>query len=127
MRGSDVPNIVPVNTEALSEETLVQVYRECKSKIKTAFLTEIIKVGHVVERLAFPMDARLFQEEVQLVFSILGYDDDKLVTEVMIGFLLKTNLPEPETNQVCFFGFDEFLATAIHFQLVDFPKMIHFK
>ena len=94
----------PANTEALSEETLVQVYRECKSEIKKSFLTEILKDGHVVESLAFPVDVHLFREEVQLVLSILnqilGYYDDTSVTEVMTGFLLKTNLPEPETNQV---------------------------
>ena len=33
----NVPKIFPVNTEALSEETLVQVYRECKSEIKMPF------------------------------------------------------------------------------------------
>ena len=99
-------------------------------RLKNAFLREIIKVGHVVESLSFPMDVHIFREEVQLVLSILsqilGYDDEKSVTEVMIGFLLKTNLPEPETNQVCCFGFDEFLATTIHFQLAYFPKLRHF-
>ena len=85
----------------------------------------------MVERLAFPVDVRLFREEVQLVLSILsqilGYDDDKSMTEVMIGFMLKTNLPEPKTNQVYCFGFDEFLATAIHFKLAYFLKLIHFR
>ena len=80
----------------------------------------------MVESISFPMDVCLFQEEVQLVLSILSqilvYDNDKLMTEVMIGFLLKTNLPKPETNQVCCFDFDEFLATTIHFQLAYFPK-----
>ena len=94
-------------------------------------MTGILKAGNVVESLAFPMDVRLFREEAQLVLSILsqilGYDDDKSVTKVMIGFLLKTNLLELETNQVCCFGFDEFIATAIHFQLVDFSKLRHFR
>ena len=35
----NVPDIFPENTEALSEETLVQVYRECKYEIKNVFLT----------------------------------------------------------------------------------------
>ena len=77
------------------------------------------------------MDFRFFREEDQLVLSILsqllGYDDDKPMTEVMTGFLLKTNLLETETNQVYFFGFDELLATTIHFQLADFPKLRHFR
>ena len=126
----NVPNILLENTEPYWR-TLVQVYRECKSKIKNVFLTWILKVGDVVESLSFPVDVCLFWEKVQLVLSILsqilGYDDDKSVTKVMIGFLLKTNLPEPETNQVWCFGFDEFLATTIHFQLAYFPKLIHFR
>ena len=85
----------------------------------------------MVESISFPMDVCLFQEEVQLVLSILnqilGYDDEKSVSEVMIGFLLKSNLLEPETSQVYCFGFDEFLDTAIHFQLADFRKLRHFK
>ena len=115
----NVSNIFLKNTEALSEETLVQVYRECKSEIKNSFLIEILKVSHVVESLSFPVDVHLFLEEVQLVFSILsqilGYNDDNSVNEVMIGFQLKKNLPEPETNQVFCFGFDELLTTVIHF------------
>ena len=85
----------------------------------------------MVESLAFLEDVHLFQEEVQLVLSILsqilGYDDDKSMNEVMIGLLLKTNLSEPETNQVYCFGFNEFLATAINFKLAYFPKLRHFR
>ena len=98
-----MPNIFPEYTEALSEETLVQVYRECKSEIKNVFLTEILKDGHVVESLSFTVDVRLFQEEVQLVLSILSqilvYDDDKSVTGVMIGFVLNTNLSKLEKTK----------------------------
>ena len=105
------------------------MYRECKYEIKNPFLTKNLKFGHVVESFSFPVDIHIFREEVQLVLSILSqilvYDDEKSMTEVMIGFLLKKNLPELETNQVCCFGFDEFLSTTIHFQLVDFPKMRH--
>ena len=61
----NVLKIFPVNVEALSEETLFQVNRECKYEIKNTFLTEILKVGHVIESLSFPIDARLFREEVQ--------------------------------------------------------------
>ena len=64
---------------------------------------------------------------LSILSQLLGYDDDKSLTEVMIGFLLKTNLLEPETNQVCCFGFDEFLATAVHFQLAYFLKLRHFR
>ena len=110
---------------------MAQAYMEFMSEIKNSFLTEIPKVGHVVESLSFPMDVHLFQEEVQLVLSILSqilvYDDDKSVTEVRIGFLLKMNLLELERNQVCCFGFDEFLATTIHFQLENFLKLRHFR
>ena len=35
----NVPEIFIVNTEALSEESMVQVYREFKSEIKNSFLS----------------------------------------------------------------------------------------
>ena len=89
----NVPKIFPENTKALREETLVQVYRECMYEIKNSFLTGILKVGNVVESLAFSMDVHLFQEEAQLVLlilsQILGYDDDKSVTEVMPLVLIR--------------------------------------
>ena len=56
----NVSNIFLKNTEALSEETLVQVYRECKYEIKNSFLKGILRDGKVVEGLSFPMDVHIF-------------------------------------------------------------------
>ena len=106
-------------------------YRECMFEIKNAFLKKILKFDHVVDSISFPVDVHFFQEEVQLVFSILsqilGYDDDKSMTKVIIGFMLRKHLPEPEINQVCVFGVDKFLNTTIHFQLAYFSKLRDFR
>ena len=85
----------------------------------------------MVDIISFPLDVFLFQEGVQSVLSMFtqipGYNNDKLVPEVMLGFMLKTNFPEPESNWVFCFGLDEFLATTIHFQLADFSKLRNFR
>ena len=39
----NVPEIFPVNVESLSEETLVKVFRECKSKVKNIFFVRGFK------------------------------------------------------------------------------------
>ena len=114
----NVPENFPGNPEVFSEETLVQLYRECNSEVKNVFLSEILKTGHSVENLVLPLNVNIFWEEVQPVLSmlskILGYDDDKFVAEVMLGFLSRTNLSHPESNKACCLILDEFLATTIH-------------
>lgn len=61
-----------------------------------------------------------------MLIQILGYDDDKLGDEVMIGFLLKSNqlqsLPQPK-----FLVLDQFLVDKIHSQLENLQLMKHFK
>ena len=68
--------------------------------IKNVFLSNILKTGNLVENTVLPFNVSIFREDVQSVLSmlsqILGYDDDKSVTEVMLGFLLRTNLPNPK-------------------------------
>ena len=77
------------------------------------------------------MNVSIFREEVQLVMhmlsEILGDDDDKSVTEVRLVFLLRISFHEPESNQICCLGLDELLASVIHSQSMDFPKLRCFR
>ena len=80
-----------------------------------------------------PYRIHIFKEEVQLVVSlvcqVLHLDDDFHVSEVVLGFLLKMSSVslEFESHPVHVFSLDEYLAEAIHIQLVDFSKVIFFK
>ena len=62
-----------------------------------------------------------------MLSEILGDDDDKSITEVMLVFLLRISFHEPESNQICCLGLDELLASVIHSQLMDFPKLRCFR
>ena len=63
---------------------------------------------------------------MSVISQVLGLDNDKHVSEVILGFLLSIGSNEPESNLVRCFNFDEFLAEAIHTQLVGFPKVRFF-
>ena len=81
-------------------------------------MSSILKVGQSLEGLFFPYNVSIFRDEVQLVMSmvsqVLGLDNDKHVSEVILGFLLSIGSTEPESNLVRCFDSDEFLAESIH-------------
>ena len=64
---------------------------------------------------------------MSVVSQVLGLDNDKHVSEVILGFLLSIGSTNPESNLVWCFNFDDFLAEAIHTQLVEFPKVSFFR
>lgn len=56
--------------------------------------------------------------------QILGLNDDRLVSEVMLGFLVKFSQSE---EQIKCLNFDEFLVEKIHSQLMNFDTEKCFK
>ena len=80
-----------------------------------------------------PYHVHIFKEKVQLVVSlvcqVLRLDDDCHVSEVVLGFLLKMSSISLgfESYPVHVFSLDEYLAEAIHIQLVEFSKVRIFK
>ena len=64
---------------------------------------------------------------MSMVSQVLGLDNGRHVSEVILGFLLSIGSTEPESNLVRCFNFDEFLAETIHTQLVEFPKVRFFR
>ena len=113
-----LPEIFPKNTESFIEEVLVKLYGEYKSQDRPNFLSQILKDGQTHESLTFPLNVNIFQKDVQLVLCLLtqflGHGDDKSISEVMLGFILKINLPNSESSQPCFFNFDELPDGVIH-------------
>ena len=62
-----------------------------------------------------------------MVCQILGLDNDIHISEVVLGFLLRTISINLESHLVHCFSLDEYLAEVIHVQLVEFPKVRFFK
>ena len=103
------------NVESFDEMEITRVFRESNVEVKSHFLSKILKLGQYVTILSLPYEIYIFQENVQLVFvlliQILGLDNDKNVTKLMLGCLLKVF--QSELVPVCL-KFDEFLVKAIH-------------
>ena len=56
-----------------------------------------------------------------------GCDNDIHISKVVLGFLLSISLVDPKSHLIHCFNLDEYLAEAIHVQLVEFPKVRFFK
>jgi hypothetical protein len=62
----------PQNFVSFDEVELTRVYKECSLETKNEFLSKILKPGQSIEGLSLPCDVNIFQESVQLVFSLLS-------------------------------------------------------
>ena len=126
-----LPDNFPDNCESLNEPVLVEMYKNCKTEVRCQFLSSILKDGQSLEGLFLPYNVNIFKKYVQLVMSlvsqILGLDDDIHINEVVLGFLLSISLVDPESHFIHCFNLDEYLAKAIHVQLVEFLKVGFFK
>ena len=60
---------------------------------KTEFLSRDLKIDQSIAGIVLPYNIDIFNEFVQPLFSllsqVLGLDDDRLISEVMLGFLVK--------------------------------------
>ena len=113
-----MPDNFPVNLESFNEQVLIELYKKCEIEVKCQFLSNILKVGKSLEGLFFPYNVSIFKDEVQLVMSmisqVLGLDDDKHVSEVILGFWLSIGSTDHESNLVPSFNLDEFWVELIH-------------
>ena len=113
-----LPDNFPVNPESFNEQVLIELYKNCETEIRCQFLSSILKVVQLLEGLFFPYNVSIFIDEVQLVMSmvsqVLGLDNDRHASKVILGFLLSIGSTDPESNLVRCFNFDELLAETIH-------------
>ena len=97
-----LPDNFPVIPESFNEQVLIELYKNCETEIRCQFLSSILKVGQSLEGLFLPYNVSIFRDEVQLVMSVvsqvLGLDNDKHVSEVILGFLLSIGSNDPESN-----------------------------
>ena len=81
-----------------NEEECLRVYKEVNNEEKVQFVSKFLKPNQSIHQTPLPYHVKIFQDPIQSIFSllcqILGYDDDRLVDEVMLGFLLKSNQPQ---------------------------------
>ena len=65
----------------IDEKELIRSFRELSPTQKTKFLSKILKAYKSIEGLVLPYSIDIFNESVQLLFSllsqILGHDNDK--------------------------------------------------
>ena len=97
------------------EKESIRSFREMSLHQKTEFLSKHLKYDLNIEGLSLPYSIDLFNDSIQPLFSlmghILGLDNDRLVSEVMLGFMVKFRQSE---EQIKFINFDEFLVEKIH-------------
>ena len=86
------------------------------------FMSKMFKPDISPSNYAFPYDSSLFSEALQAVFSmvsqILGLEDDKIVTEIMVGIVC---LVSQSTKEVSL-SFDQYLVERIVYQLEHFQS-----
>lgn len=106
---------IAIQSKQFDEEKITKFYRDSTNEVKSQTLYKILKPSESIQDMSFPYDVNIFQDEVQVVFSvlsqILGLDNDKLVIEVMLGFLM--SLSQSELESKCL-NFDKFLVEIIH-------------
>ena len=86
------------------------------------FMSKMFKPDISPSNHAFPYDSSLFFEPLQAVFSILsqilGLEDDKTVTEIMVGIVCLVIQSAKEDN----LSFDQYLEKKIAHQLEHFQS-----
>ena len=91
------------------EKDSIRCFRELSLEQKVEFFSKFLKIDQSIEGLFLPYSIEIFNDYVQPLFSlmrqILGLDDDRLVSEVMLGFLVKFCQSE---EQIKCINFDEF-------------------
>ena len=84
------------------------------------FMSKMFKPDISPSKFSFPCNISLFSQTLQVVFSLLsqimGLQDDKLVTEIMVGTMCLVIQSTKEFD----LSFDEYLVDKISYQLEHF-------
>ena len=84
------------------------------------FMSKMFRPNISPSKFSFPYDIYLFSETLQVVFSLLsqifGLEDDKLVTEIMVGIVCLVSQSTKEFNII----FYHYLVEKISYQLEHF-------
>ena len=84
------------------------------------FMSKIFRPDIRPSNFSFPYDISLLSETLQVVFSllsqILGLEDDKSVTEIMVGIVCLVS----QSTEEFILSFDQYLVERISYQLEHF-------
>ena len=109
------PNIVQ-----FSEENNLAIVKALNPNQLYTFMSQMFQLDIIPSNFSFPYDISLFNETLQVVFSllsqILGLENDKSVTEVMVGTIYLVSQYVKEFN----LRFDQYLVERISYQLEHF-------
>ena len=76
-----------------NEENLIISFRQTENDVKLGFMSRLLNPDQVSDKLSFPYDLQVFQDNVKLFFvllsQVLGLDSDKQVQEVMVSLAYK--------------------------------------
>ena len=114
--------LLPMSPNAIQffEEESLAIIKALDSDQLSMFMSKMFKLDITPSKFSFPYDISLFSQTLQVVFSllsqILGLQDEKLVTEIMVGNVCLVNQSTKEFN----LSFDQYLVDKISYQLDHF-------
>ena len=85
--------LLPVNSDVVqfTEEKSLAIIKALSPDQLYTFMSKMFKLDISPSNYSFPYDISLFFETLQAIFSllsqILGLEDDKTVTEIMVGIV----------------------------------------
>jgi len=105
-----------------TEEKSLAIVKTLSPDQLYTFISKMFKQDISPSAHAFPYVSSLFFEPLQVVFSILrqilGLEDDKIVTEIMVGIVCLVSQSSKEVS----LSFDQYLAERISYQLEHFQS-----
>ena len=109
----------------LSEENMISVSQQLSLELKNMFLSKFIKRGQEFDNQSLSFLVSKFNTKVMILNQILGLDKDKTTTEVILRFLV--TMDSTDENKVPKIQVAEFLAKAMHTQLLTLNTLKHFR
>ena len=101
--------------DQFNEEEFTGFYRETNDEEKVQFIYKFLILGQSIDETPLPYHVKILQGPIQLVLSllsqVLGFNDDKMVDEVMLSSVLKSSQSESYSKGL---NFDELLVEKIH-------------
>lgn len=111
--------LLPMNPSAVhfSEEESLIIINALDSDQLSMFMSKMFKPDISPSKFSFLYDISLFNQTLQAIFSllsqILGLQDDKLVTEIMVGTVCLVSQSTKKFSLI----FDQYLVEKISYQL----------
>ena len=114
----------PINSDVVqfTEEKSLSIIKALSLDQLYTFMSKMFKPDISPSNYSFPYDISLFSETLQPVFSlvsqILGLEDDKTITKIMVGIVCLVSQSAKEFN----LSFDQYLVERISYQLEHFQS-----